>query len=590
MRRRLQPHAALPNGIACDSKGLCTVCTKDTDCTTKGFGKCNTTTGACVQCLPAADTCPAGSYCSGTTCATPAMGVGCKVDGDCGSAAQACCNHVCTIIDGSDGKAANCGACNRACGTSGGTVPAPLTCCAGVCADLTSDSKNCSACGTVCSFANGFGLCQGSSCQEVSCDATHIDCNGDQTDGCETDITVDPNNCTGCGKKCTAPANSTAVCSSGCQVSSCTAGFADCNGTFQDGCEINPKTTSTTAAPAARPARTRTGPTACTDGVCGLSRRATPASPTAIGTRERLRGEHDQHRSNNCGSCGNLCNGVCKAGVCIQCNGFPVVGSMGTTNFCKVQVSGQMTDNNILTACLIARLNAPCQGSSAVACTYNDGFCKPNTFETCATAPVTGGSTVMKRNLGTLLCPGMTPDKCTKLYDVFQYMGNNLAFGQQGCGVVWVSPSAPSAARSATSSPSASSNSARVFPASLVAAPRSSYAGDMNGSLPLKTGLVLSGGGARGAYEVGVLCYLREELPKRLGFMPRLDVVSGAFRRCHQRRLHRRHRRGHREPGAAARGVLARPPRRGRLQSQLSRAHARGQAPARRGAPEAGRG
>ena len=38
---------------------------------------------------------------------------------------------------------------------------------------------------------------------------------------------------------------------------------------------------------------------------------------------------------------------------------------------------------------------------------------------------------------------------------------------------------------------------------------------------------MLSGGGARGAYEVGVVRYLREELPKRLGFMPHFDILCG---------------------------------------------------------------
>jgi NTE family protein len=43
----------------------------------------------------------------------------------------------------------------------------------------------------------------------------------------------------------------------------------------------------------------------------------------------------------------------------------------------------------------------------------------------------------------------------------------------------------------------------------------------------MKTALVLSGGGARGAYEVGVIRYLRHELPARLGFMPRFDILCG---------------------------------------------------------------
>ncbi len=39
--------------------------------------------------------------------------------------------------------------------------------------------------------------------------------------------------------------------------------------------------------------------------------------------------------------------------------------------------------------------------------------------------------------------------------------------------------------------------------------------------------LVLSGGGARGAYEAGVLRYVFERLPARLGAKPRIDIVTG---------------------------------------------------------------
>jgi NTE family protein len=42
-----------------------------------------------------------------------------------------------------------------------------------------------------------------------------------------------------------------------------------------------------------------------------------------------------------------------------------------------------------------------------------------------------------------------------------------------------------------------------------------------------KTALVLSGGGARGAYEAGFVRYLREELPAALGAQPRLDILCG---------------------------------------------------------------
>ncbi|WP_308197932.1 patatin-like phospholipase family protein [Anaeromyxobacter oryzisoli] len=43
-----------------------------------------------------------------------------------------------------------------------------------------------------------------------------------------------------------------------------------------------------------------------------------------------------------------------------------------------------------------------------------------------------------------------------------------------------------------------------------------------------RTALVLSGGGARGAYEAGVLRYVRRELPAALGVQPRFDLVTGS--------------------------------------------------------------
>ena len=43
----------------------------------------------------------------------------------------------------------------------------------------------------------------------------------------------------------------------------------------------------------------------------------------------------------------------------------------------------------------------------------------------------------------------------------------------------------------------------------------------------IRRAIVLSGGGARGAYEAGALHFVLGELPKRLGFVPRFDVYSG---------------------------------------------------------------
>ena len=42
-----------------------------------------------------------------------------------------------------------------------------------------------------------------------------------------------------------------------------------------------------------------------------------------------------------------------------------------------------------------------------------------------------------------------------------------------------------------------------------------------------RTGLVLSGGAARGAYQAGVMRYIYRTLPRQLGFVPWPEVVSG---------------------------------------------------------------
>ena len=42
-----------------------------------------------------------------------------------------------------------------------------------------------------------------------------------------------------------------------------------------------------------------------------------------------------------------------------------------------------------------------------------------------------------------------------------------------------------------------------------------------------RVAMILSGGGARGAYEVGVLSYIFDDLTRIRGAPPRLDILSG---------------------------------------------------------------
>jgi hypothetical protein len=69
------------------------------------------------------------------------------------------------------------------------------------------------------------------------CSPGYLDCNGDSSDGCETAITT-PEHCGGCKTACAAVANGSATCvNSKCAVK-CTAPYADCDGKYENGCEI----------------------------------------------------------------------------------------------------------------------------------------------------------------------------------------------------------------------------------------------------------------------------------------------------------------------------------------------------------------
>ena len=117
----------------------------------------------------------------------------------------------------------NCGACGRKC--EDGTIcrlnqllvpecmcPEGQTLCEGgclgdlclgACNDLSSDRFNCGACGVRCSenVPNANEACVYGRC-DWSCNAGWGDCNGNRDDGCETNISSDPKNCGGCGIVC----------------------------------------------------------------------------------------------------------------------------------------------------------------------------------------------------------------------------------------------------------------------------------------------------------------------------------------------------------------------------------------------------
>jgi hypothetical protein len=111
----------------------------------------------------------------------------------------------------------HCGACDKVCGPDEacraendviGCFPkcelsGKVTCPDDFCADFQNDPNHCGGCGLLCPPA---GPNQQASCSKGVCVNTCAegfgDCNGDPTDGCETNLMAHPSNCGACGVSC----------------------------------------------------------------------------------------------------------------------------------------------------------------------------------------------------------------------------------------------------------------------------------------------------------------------------------------------------------------------------------------------------
>jgi hypothetical protein len=339
--------------------------------------RCNTTTRQCVACVVDAH-CPPGNLCVGELCvpgcsntqACPTGQTCCAgacVDpqgntahcGGCGmtcavaNAAPACANGTCAVgmctgafadcnATPGDGceidtrtALAHCGACGSACATR---ANAQATCEGGACryvcdagfadcdgdpangceVDTRSSTAHCGSCGRACSLPNATATCAMGACAVATCAANFSNCDGNATNGCETDTRSAVAHCGRCDNACPPRPNGVPACSLGACAVTCVAGFAECDGEATNGCE----------------AATTSDPANC--GGCGRACAFANAAATcragscALGTCNAGFGDCDTNATNgcetdtrasvtHCGACGNACGAqqVCRAGACL---------------------------------------------------------------------------------------------------------------------------------------------------------------------------------------------------------------------------------------------------------------------------------
>lgn len=213
------------------------ICRKDGDCiagttcepTATGRSVCTCVTGtkpcrgACIptaSCCTVADCADDGNACTTTACNPNGTcvhlnrpnGTACS-DGNLCTTADSCQNGACT------GTPIICDTCQSCVGgtcstvTDGTSCGAGLTCCGGECVDLNTSTSHCTRCGNACPAELPGAIV---SCGTVvddqdpnvvesgclyQCFGVWADCDGNPSNGCETDLSKEPN-CGNCGVTC----------------------------------------------------------------------------------------------------------------------------------------------------------------------------------------------------------------------------------------------------------------------------------------------------------------------------------------------------------------------------------------------------
>jgi hypothetical protein len=145
----------------------------------------------------------------------------------------ACTANVCECVPG-ETKAAGDG-CNTCTCSAEGNWNCSLRDCS-VCID--GDSRRTDDGCNTCVCVDGSWSCSTRICDPVVCDEGTGDCDGDPSNGCETDVASDLQNCGACLNYC-GHAGAYSRCDAGvCALDRCDPRYADCNGSPDDGCEV----------------------------------------------------------------------------------------------------------------------------------------------------------------------------------------------------------------------------------------------------------------------------------------------------------------------------------------------------------------
>jgi hypothetical protein len=206
------------SAASCVPKDLCAT---ENPCSTSPVAACTNHTGAASTC-----TCPTGFAGTGVGpngCAdiNECLGSnGCSPNANCNNTSG---SYTCTCKNGFTGNGTTCTDTNECSANTDGctqlqtcsNTAGSFTCnactagsasCDGVDSNgcevnTNGDVNNCGSCGHVCPAVGGTATCNSGVCGIV-CTGSHFNCDGQAANGCEVDVSNDPNNCGVCGHSC----------------------------------------------------------------------------------------------------------------------------------------------------------------------------------------------------------------------------------------------------------------------------------------------------------------------------------------------------------------------------------------------------
>ena len=355
---------------------------------TSDLAHCGTCATACAAAANATATC--GGSCGFTCDATHAdcdgdASNGCEVDTSASLDHCGACGTVCT-----QGRTCQSGACSASACTGA------LANCDGVEANgcevtTTTDATSCGACGHVCAFAHAGASCANSACVMGSCAAGFADCDGSPANGCEVDLASDAANCGACNTAC-ATANGTAACvNATCRVAGCDPGFGDCDHLAGNGCEVSSATDVANCGGCGAVCPTRPSATAtCVASTCGYA--CAPGQRDCDGVAANGCEVDANADGANCGGCGVVCtqgrtcvSGACSTAVCV-----PGTGDCDhdAANGCEVALGSSAGNcGSCGTLCSYANGSGVCTAGSCSLGTCAAGFanCNNSSVDGCET-------------------------------------------------------------------------------------------------------------------------------------------------------------------------------------------------------------